>query len=93
MDREILRGQLTRVLKEKLHLNYIDELHDELRLNEDLRIDSIMIVQLIVYVETELHYVVPDDEVDPRTFSTVGSLLHFIESLTRLKSPDVEDSY
>ncbi|MHA6482892.1 phosphopantetheine-binding protein [Paenibacillus sp. strain BS8-2] len=58
-----------------------ESLRDELRLSEDLLIDSIMIVQLIVYIELDLGLSVPDAEVDPRAFATVGSLLSFMEEL------------
>lgn len=45
-----------------------------------------MIVQLIVFIEIELQLQVPDDQIDPRTFATVGSLLDFMESLEPVPS-------
>lgn len=79
-SREALKSELQGLIRHKFKIN-VDELHDGLRLNEDLAVDSIMIVQLIVFLEVELKLQVPDDQVDPRTFATVGSLLDFMQSL------------
>ncbi|RJX39254.1 acyl carrier protein [Paenibacillus pinisoli] len=78
--REALKSELQGLIRHKFKIN-VDELYDGLRLNEDLAVDSIMIVQLIVFLEVELKLQVPDDQVDPRTFATVGSLLDFMQSL------------
>ncbi|RJE87793.1 acyl carrier protein [Paenibacillus sp. 1011MAR3C5] len=78
--REALKCELQGLIRHKFKIK-VDELHDGLRLNEDLAVDSIMIVQLIVFLEVELKLQVPDDQVDPRTFATVGSLLDFMQSL------------
>lgn len=78
--REALKSELQGLIRHKFKLN-IDELRDGLRLNEDLAVDSIMIVQLIVFIEVELKLQVPDDQVDPRAFATIGSLLDFMERL------------
>ncbi|MOA59706.1 acyl carrier protein [compost metagenome] len=61
-----------------------------MRLNEDLRIDSIMIVQLIVYIELEMKLSVPDEMIDPRAFSTIGSLLEFMQGLEPLSELGLE---
>ncbi|MBH5319904.1 petrobactin biosynthesis protein AsbD [Paenibacillus sp. GSMTC-2017] len=81
--RDELTSKLFALMKGKFKLK-LDRLNDEMRLNEDLCIDSIMIVQLIVFIEVELGLQVPDDQIDPRTFATVGSLLDFMEQLNRL---------
>ncbi|MFF2886439.1 phosphopantetheine-binding protein [Paenibacillus sp. NPDC057967] len=89
--REALKSELQGLIRHKFKIN-VDELHDGLRLNEDLAVDSIMIVQLIVFLEVELKLQVPDDQVDPRTFATVGSLLDFMQSLEPYpeEAPDEE---
>lgn len=83
MNREKLRESLLLLIKNKFRLS-VEHLEDHLRLKEDLRIDSIMIVQLIVFIELDLKLQVPDHEVDPRAFMTVGSLLDFMQGLERL---------
>lgn len=81
MNRAELKEKILQVMKEKLGLQGVTELDELMRLNNDLRIDSIMLVQLIVYIEVELQLEIPEDEVDPRVFQTVGSLLDFLETL------------
>ncbi|WP_025028635.1 petrobactin biosynthesis protein AsbD [Caldalkalibacillus mannanilyticus] len=81
MNRAELKGKILQVMNEKLGLQGVTELDELMRLNNDLRIDSIMLVQLIVYIEVELQLEIPEDEVDPRVFQTVGSLLDFLETL------------
>jgi acyl carrier protein len=86
--RERLRAGLLGLMQDKFERCRLEQgsLSDELRLSEDLLIDSIMIVQLIVYIELDLGLSVPDAEVDPRAFATVGSLLTFMESLEPVNS-------
>jgi acyl carrier protein len=86
MSRQELRERLLSMMRHRIRLQGIDRLEDKMRLNEDLRIDSIMLVQLIVYIEVDLRLAIPDDEVDPRAFDTVGSLLSFMETLESVQS-------
>ncbi len=51
------------------------------RLYEDLNIDSIMVLQLVVYIEEEFGVAVPEEDVDPAVFQTLGSLVAFVERL------------
>jgi len=81
MNRDEMREKILGLLQTHFEMKHIDQLEDSMRLNADLRIDSIMLVQLIVYIEMELHIEMPEDEMDPRVFSTVGSLLDFLEAL------------
>ncbi len=82
-NREELKDCLAQLMLNKFRLNN-GPLDDKMRLNEELRIDSVMIVQLIVYLEVELLLDVPDSMIDPRTFETVGSLLDFMQQLQPL---------
>ncbi|MNT99013.1 acyl carrier protein [compost metagenome] len=41
-----------------------------------------MMMQLLVWIEVEFGLSIPEEEVDPRVFQTVGSLLDFMESLS-----------
>ncbi|MFC4098562.1 phosphopantetheine-binding protein [Paenibacillus xanthanilyticus] len=79
--REQLRGRLAELMREKLELQLPHTLEDTLRINEDLRIDSISLLQLIVHIEATLGLRVPEEEVDAKAFATVGSLLDFIGRL------------
>lgn len=79
--REQLRGRVAALMREKLELQLPQTLEDTLRMNEDLRIDSISLLQLIVHIEGTLGLRVPEEEVDAKAFATVGSLLDFIGRL------------
>ncbi|MWC29949.1 phosphopantetheine-binding protein [Paenibacillus sp. MMS18-CY102] len=81
MERIVVLQQVETLLRENLQLQLPGALEESLRLNEDLRIDSIMMLQLIVLLERELGLRVPEQEVDARAFATVGSLLDFIARL------------
>ncbi|ATO50224.1 petrobactin biosynthesis protein AsbD [Brevibacillus laterosporus] len=81
MKREERMEQIKEIVTKKLKLTHVVTLDESMRLQEDLLIDSIMLLQLIVYIEEELQLMVPAKELDPRTFLTVGSLLDFIEQL------------
>ncbi|MEC2535098.1 petrobactin biosynthesis protein AsbD, partial [Bacillus cereus] len=56
-----------------------------------LYIDSVMMLQLIVYIEMDVKLCVPEDEVDPKAFLTVGSLLDFMEELEPLQEVNVNN--
>ncbi|MNI08430.1 acyl carrier protein [compost metagenome] len=83
IDSGYLKKQLTILIREKFEIQ-VESLEDHLRLKEDLRMDSIMIVKLIVFVELDLLLRVPDQSIDPRAFSTVGTLIDFMQSLEPL---------
>ncbi|MDM5154529.1 petrobactin biosynthesis protein AsbD [Bacillus sp. DX1.1] len=85
MNRETLKTALQTIMTEKIELKNITHLEETMRLNQDLYIDSVMMLQLIVYIEMDLGLCVPDDEVDPKAFATVGSLLDFMGNLQPLQ--------
>lgn len=78
---EIMK-ELRSVMEVNLELDGLPEqLQESDRLYEDLSVDSIMVLQLIVYIEETFHVAVPEVGVEPETFLTVGSLVDFIISL------------
>lgn len=84
MIRENVQVQLEYLLIERLEVEAVRKLQplkESCRLNEDLYLDSVMILQLIVYIEEDMRLFVPEDEIDPNVFGTVGSLLDFIMQL------------
>jgi acyl carrier protein len=73
---------LRTVMEENLELEGLQaQLQESDRLYEDLSIDSIMVLQLVVYIEEAFDVVVPEVGVEPETFLTVGSLVEFIMGL------------
>ena len=81
MRREALKNAVLKIMIEKMELKNVTHLEETMLLNQDLYIDSVMMLQLIVYIEMDVKLCVPEDEVDPKAFLTVGSLLDFMEEL------------
>lgn len=68
MRREALKNAVLKIMTEKMELKNITHLEETMHLNQDLYIDSVMMLQLIVYIEMDLKLCVPEDEVDQRHF-------------------------
>jgi acyl carrier protein len=68
-------------MKEKLSIPGISSFEENARLNEDLYMDSIMVLQLILHVELDLGIKIPDQMLAPKDFHTVKTLLDFIEEI------------
>ncbi|MEK4006772.1 MULTISPECIES: phosphopantetheine-binding protein [unclassified Paenibacillus] len=81
MDKEQTIAQLRQVMSEQLELALPDVIKEEDRLYEDLNVDSIMVLQLVVYIEEVFNVTVPEEDLDPAVFQTVGSLVDFIHAL------------
>ncbi|WP_239617709.1 phosphopantetheine-binding protein [Cohnella mopanensis] len=77
-----IMNMLRTVMEENLELEGLPpQLQQSDRLYEDLCIDSIMVLQLVVYIEEAFDVVVPEVGVEPETFLTVDSLVGFIMGL------------
>ncbi|MGD7044865.1 petrobactin biosynthesis protein AsbD [Jeotgalibacillus proteolyticus] len=88
MTRNELKEKLFHLLKNDLEAPGLHRFSEEARLNEDLCLDSVMLLQLIVQIELELGVEIPDELLIPKDFQTVGTLLDFIENL----QAEVEES-
>lgn len=87
MIRAQVKEQLEQLLLYRLECKRVRKLKplgESIRLNEDLYLDSVMILQLMVYIEEDMKLFVPEDEVDPSVFGTIGSLLDFMMKLESL---------
>lgn len=82
LSREELYQAVYDIFKHKLNIPTWKSFHESARLNEDLYMDSIMILQLILHLELDLGLNIPDDMLVPKDFHTVESLLDFLEGLT-----------
>ncbi|UJF31873.1 phosphopantetheine-binding protein [Paenibacillus hexagrammi] len=80
-NRNQIAGQLKSILSENLELEVPDTLAESLLLYEDLNVDSIMMLQLVVYLEETFEVTVPEEEISPDTFKTVGLVIDYIEAL------------
>lgn len=55
---------------------------------DDLGFDSLMLISLIVDIEQELGLEIPPEGMLPETFSTVGSVVAYLEELATRKSTE-----
>lgn len=84
MERAEILQRLCRLIEENLEVTLPDEVAESSRIYQDLHIDSIMVLQLVIYIEEEFGVVVPEEDVDPAVFQTVGAMVTFIEELRAL---------
>lgn len=85
MTREQIMNSLCELIQQNLEIKLPANVTEASRVYQDLFIDSIMVLQLIVYVEEEFGISVPEEDVDPAVFQTLGSLVTFIEELRQHK--------
>ncbi len=62
----------------KLPASALEAFQEDARLNEDLYMDSIMILQMILHLEVDLGFEIPDEMLVSKDFHTVGSLADFL---------------
>ena len=79
MTRTEIINSVYSILEEHLELPTLSSFHEGARLNEDLYMDSVMILELILHLELSLGFKIPDETLVPKDFQTVGSLVSFLE--------------
>ena len=85
MKREVIVEKVAKILKENLELTIEGEIKESDRTWEDLGVDSIMAMQLVVYLEEEFDIEVPEDDISEDVFDTVGSVVDFVLKLQEEK--------
>lgn len=58
----------------------VPEISPELRLFEDLALDSTSVIELLMSLEDTIDLEIDPDELGPEVFKTVGSLADYIEA-------------
>lgn len=81
MRRDEAMRAIYNILKEKMNIATLSLFGESARLNEDLYLDSVMVLQLILHLELDLGIDIPDDILKPNDFHTVASLADFLERL------------
>ena len=69
---------IQQVLIQELHLPNISAFTAQARLNEDLYIDSVLLMQLLISLELSLGINIPDSAFTQADFVTVNSLADFL---------------
>ena len=77
---EIIINRLKGIIADKLDVNLkIEEIDENVSLFEDgLGLDSIAIVDLIVWIEKDFSLTIADEELDAELFENLGTLADFI---------------
>jgi acyl carrier protein len=65
-------------MAETLALPYMSRFSEEARLNEDLCLDSVMMLQLLVGLELQHGVVLPEQAIVEKQLGTVGSFVDFL---------------
>ncbi|KUP06133.1 acyl carrier protein [Bacillus coahuilensis p1.1.43] len=78
MSRKQLLSLLYDIMNTQMELSAIESFSEEARLNEDLYLDSIMLLELLLHLEMEGGFQIPDEDIKPKNFQTVGSLVDFL---------------
>jgi len=63
--------------------SFLDEIHDEQRLKEDLGFDSLSMVELIVELEDILGVEMLMEDLDPSNFNTVADIYSLMEKYAK----------
>lgn len=88
-DHNTLIDSIRTVLDEQLNVSRMAEFHAQARLNEDLYLDSVLVLQLLIGLEAELGIDLPDEALQQEDFATVASLAHFLASQMQGDSEDI----
>jgi len=84
MSRQQLIKRIYDIMENSLELQTLSSFNEDARLNEDLYMDSIMVLQLILHIELDLGISIPDEGLVPKDFKTVGTLASFLEEQQKI---------
>ncbi|AJK87786.1 petrobactin biosynthesis protein AsbD [Lysinibacillus fusiformis] len=85
MTRQQLIKSIYDIMENSLELQTLSSFNEDARLNEDLYMDSIMVLQLILHIEMDLGIAIPDEVLVPKDFKTVGTLVNFLEKQQKVE--------
>ncbi|HBJ01844.1 petrobactin biosynthesis protein AsbD [Lysinibacillus sp. FSL R7-0073] len=85
MTRQQLIKGIYDIMENSLELQTLSSFNEDARLNEDLYMDSIMVLQLILHIELDLGISIPDEVLVPKDFKTVGTLANFLEKQQKVE--------
>lgn len=83
MTRTELVASIGRLLEGNARSRPVARLEEQTRLNEDLGLDSVMLLELLVRLELELRIAIPEEAPAREHFITVGGLADFLLGLDR----------
>lgn len=78
MQKETIISAMQQVLSDNLAIANIDAFSPQARLNEDLYLDSVLLMQLLINLELNLDITIPDSAFTDADFVTVDTLADFL---------------
>lgn len=69
------------IMTDKMNLPHMDQFRPDARLNQDLYLDSVQFLQLLLNLELEKGYDIPEDALSSEAFVSVDSLAEFLLKL------------
>lgn len=74
-------------------LKHLSRYAEEARMNEDLCLDSVLVLELLVHLELQFGLTLPDDAPLPAQLGTVGSFAEFLlERASPRRTPATGDT-
>ncbi|MCC2606948.1 DUF6005 family protein [Planctobacterium marinum] len=92
MNKDKIIAAIRQVLQQELQCQYLDRFSASARLNEDLYLDSVLLMQLLLHLELSLGVPVPDSALNKEDFATVDSLAQFLLRQSAETMPSGTDS-
>lgn len=74
-----MKEKVNEILKEK---SFCDEIISDLKLREDLGLDSLNMVELMVEIEDKFNIEIEESDLDPAELQTVGQIYALVEKYT-----------
>ena len=86
MNKQQVIEDIRVIMTQKMSLPHVDKFHPDARLNQDLYLDSVQFLQLLLNLELEKGYDIPDDALSNGSFETVSELANFLLSLQEVEA-------
>lgn len=81
MTKPELIASIRHVLEHRMGVSPPGNFCEEVRLNEELRLDSVLLMQLLLHLELEMGLRIPEEALTRQDLATVGSLADFLLGL------------
>lgn len=83
MTKQEIIASIREVLANTMGVPHLAAFSEGARLNEELYLDSVMVLQLLVHLELDLGFSIPEELLTDKQFATVGGLAEFLMALPR----------
>jgi acyl carrier protein len=78
------------VLGQRMGVSHLAESCDDTKLNQELYLDSVLILQLFLHLELECGLKIPEQALMQTQFGTVGELADYLLGFTVVKSLPID---